>query len=94
MGLGAILDADAYALSVLSVPYVVVTIGMMVIIGYLLFTRGNPLVRTSLLAVMLSSFPYTFVAAYRGETLDCHLIRDYRDRNPPSHPRRPPVSSG
>ena len=44
------LDAGAYSPSLLSAPYVVLAVAMAVFTGYLLFTRGNPLLRMPLLA--------------------------------------------
>ena len=43
-------DADAYAFSALSLPYLVVTAGVFALVVYLLFTRGHPIIRVALLA--------------------------------------------
>jgi serine phosphatase RsbU (regulator of sigma subunit) len=47
---GGLFDPSAYTLSWLSAPYVAVSVLQLVVLGYVLFTRGNPLMRTALLA--------------------------------------------
>lgn len=48
MGAG-LLDADSYTFSVLSVPYLAMLVPLLALLAYLLFTRGDPLMRMALI---------------------------------------------
>ena len=65
-----VLNADAYSFSVLSVPYVVLTLGVLVEIFYLLFTRGNPQIRTSLMALLLLALTFTVGQSITASCID------------------------
>jgi serine phosphatase RsbU (regulator of sigma subunit) len=62
--------ADAFAFSPLSLPFIVLSIGLSVLVMTVVLTRGNRLIRVSILAVGVGAMPWALGNALTGSCTD------------------------
>jgi serine phosphatase RsbU (regulator of sigma subunit) len=72
--MGGIFDSDAYAPSFLSLPYLLVTMGLLALLVACLFILGNPVVRMSMMALVAVTLPWAVGQVVTASCTDPDIV--------------------